>query len=460
MSTRRERRLVDRYELARSLHEVGRLSEAEAEYRAVLSARVKRGEPFHPETLAAWQQLALLIAVDGRADEAAGIAATTIESYAREYGLNHPETLQSRVSLALVRFTQGRFADAAALHTSVLLERERSLGTAVPATVESRRYLAGTLARLGRADEAEDLLRVNIADAPDPHQQFEARTVLADLLFQLDRLPAALTEFTSVADAARHGPIALVARQGRAGVLFALGRFAEALELYRSLEFASGDQNNYLVRASIEHLRAAMGDADGAVVELRSLLATARERWGPRSPLVRATLLVLGDVLLMADQPSAAVEVFDDAIDALRRTGGPRDSMTLCARHMLGVALVRVGQLDEAEQEFLAAADRDDRPRSHSCALAIQQGLARIAAARGEFAAAATAQAAVVSGLTSLYGPDHPNTLEARFDAANLLRHRAYPAEAAARHREILAARTRVLGEDHPDTRKSRAALR
>jgi len=284
--------------------------------------------------------------------------------------------------------------------------------------------------------------------------------VLADLLFQLDRLPAALAEFTAVADAARHGPIALVARQGRAGVLFALGRFAEALTGYRALEFASGDPNNDLVRVSVEHLRAAMGDAEGAVVELRSLLADARERWGQHAPLANATMLVLGDVLLMADQPAAAVEVFDDAIDALRRTCGPLDSMTLCARHMVGVALVRVGQLDEAEQEFLAAADRDDRPPSHSCALAVRQGLARIAAARGEFAAAATAQAEVVAGLTKLYGPDHPNTLEARFDAANLLRHRAYPVEAAAEHRAILAARTRTLGENHPDTAKSRAALR
>lgn len=460
MSTRRERRLVDRFERARALHEAGRLREAEAEYRAVLSARVKREEPCHPETLAAWQQLALLISVDGRADEAAGIAATTTESYAREYGLNHPETLQSRVSLAIVRFTQGQFADAAALHTSVLLERERSLGKDARATVDSRRYLAGTLARVGRAAEAEDLLRVNIGLAPDTHRQLEARTVLADLLFQLDRLPEALTEFTAVADAAKHGPIALVARQGRAGVLFALGRFADALAVYRSLEFASGDPNNDLVRASIEHVGAAMGDAEGAVMELRALLATARDRWGARSPVVRATLLVLGDVLLMADQPAAAVEVFDDAIDALRRTCGSQDSMTLCARHMVGIALVRVGRLDEAEQEFLAAANREDRPATHSCALAVRQGLARIAAARGEFAAAAAAQAEVVTGLTTLYGPDHPNTLEARFDAANLLRHRAYPVEAAAEHRVILAARTRVLGEEHPDTRKSRAALR
>jgi tetratricopeptide (TPR) repeat protein len=460
MNTRRERRLTDRFDLARALHDAGRLAEAEAEYRTVLSARGRRGEPYHPDTLAAWQQLAQLIAVDGRADEAAGIAAAVTESYAREYGLNHPETLQSRVGLAVVRFVQGQFADAAALHTSVLAERERSLGADAPATVESRRHLAGTLARLGRAEEAEDLLRVNIALAQDLHRELEARTVLADLLFQLDRLPAALAEFTEVAAEARHGPIALVARQGRAGVLFALGRFAEAMTLYRTLEFASGDPNSYLVRASIQHLRAATGDAESAMVELRALLADATERWGAHAPVTRATLTVLGDVLLMADQPAAAVDIFRAAIDAMRTSCGPHDSMTLCARHMVGVALVRVGRLDEAEQEFRAAAARDDRPPSHSCALAVRQGLARIAEARGEFADAATAQAEVVAGLTRLYGPDHPNTLEARFDAANLLRHRAYPVESDAAHREILAARTRVLGEEHPDTRKSRAALR
>jgi tetratricopeptide (TPR) repeat protein len=460
MSTRRERKLAGRFEHARALHEAGRVREAEAGYRAFLSARVGQGEPFHPETLAAWQHLALLISVDGRADEAASIAATTTESYAREYGLNHPETLRSRVGLALIRFTQGQFAAAAVLHTSVLAEREQTLSRGASATVESRRLLAATLARLGRAAEAEDLLRTNVALAADAHRALEARTVLADHLFQQDRLPEALAEFTAVADAVRRGPVASVARQGRAGVLFALGRFAEALAEYRSLEFAADDPNDHLVRASVQHVRAATGDAEGAVVELRALLAAGRERWGAGAPLTRAVLMILGDVLLMADQPAAAVEVFDDAIEGLRRACGPHDSLTLCARHMVGVALVRVGRLDDAEREFRAAAAREDRTPSHSCSLAVRQGLARVAAARGEFADAAAAQAEVVAGLTRLYGPDHPNTLEARFDAANLLRHRAYPVEAEAAHREILAVRTRVLGEDHPDTRKSRAALR
>lgn len=380
----------------------------------------------------------------------------TLESHARRYGVNHPETLRARVSLALERFTAGEFAAAAALHTSVLAERETTLGPGSPATVESRRYLAGTLARMGRAAEAEHLLRRNVVVAHDP---LEARTVLADLLFQQDRLTEALTEFTAVADETDRGPVAVVARQGQAGVLFAQGRFTEAVAGYRALTFATGDPNGTLVRVSLEHLRAAMGDPDGALVELRALLAESRASWGPDAPVTCCTLTVLGDVLLMADEPAAAVDAFGCAIDSLTSTYGAWDAMTLCTRHMIGVALVRVGRIDDAERELLAAADREDRPPTHSCALATRQGLARVAAARGEFATAAEAQGAVVAGMTRLYGADHPNTLESRFDAAELLRCRAFPAEAEAAHREILVARIRVLGPDHPDTRRSAAAV-
>jgi hypothetical protein len=167
---------------------------------------------------------------------------------------------------------------------------------------------------------------------------------------------------------------------------------------------------------------------------------------------------MLGDVLLMADQPAAAVEVFDDVVEQLTRTAGPFDGSTLCARHMLGAALLRVGQTDDAEEEFLAAGERADRPPAHSCALATRQGLARIAVVRGEIDHAAAEQAAVAAGLTALYGDDHPNTLEARFDVAQLQGRRGFATESAATHEAVLAARTRVLGEDHPDTRKSRTA--
>jgi tetratricopeptide (TPR) repeat protein len=362
--------------------------------------------------------------------------------------------LRTQTEQAFERFRAGEFVTAAALHTTVLAERETQLGKGAPESVAARIHLATTLARMGHAADAERLLRHNVDVAGDP---FEARTTLADLLFQLDRLPDALAEFTAVA-AEAPWPTARAARQGRAGVLFAMGKFAEAMALYRALSFPDEDPNRCLVQASLAHLRAAMGDAEAAVVELRGQLADNAKRWGEDAPVTLCTMQVLGDALLMADQPAAAVRVFADAVTARSKTFGEVDSMALCTRHMLGVALERVGRLDEAERELRTAADRKDRPPSHSCSLATRQGLARVAAARGEFALAAETQTEVVSGMTDLYGPEHPNTLEARFDAAELLRFRAFPMEATAAHREILVIRTRVLGPDHPDTRKSAAA--
>lgn len=359
-------------------------------------------------------------------------------------------TDQSR--LAFERFKQGDFASAAALHLSVLTELALHNGAGARETVEARQYLAFTLARMGRTAEAEDLLRHNVTVADD---RPAARTVLADLLFQQDKLAEALAEFTAVATETPQ-PVATL---GRAGVLFALGRFVEALALYHTLDFAGDDPNRALVRASIAHLRAAMGEPEEAVVVLRELLSSSLRTWGPDAPATLSTMQVLGDALLMADQPAAAVRMFADTIAARAKEYGPLDSTVLCTRHMLGVALARVGRLDEAEQELLASAEREDRPPSHSCSLATRQGVARVAAARGEFATAAETQATVVAGMTRLYGPEHPNTLESRFEAAELLRYRAFPAEARAAHREILAARTRVLGPNHPDTRKSAAAV-
>ncbi len=462
-----DRELTDQFQRARALHEAGRTREAELAYRAVLAGRLERDERVHPDTLAAWQSLALLLSVDGRAEEAGAMAAAATESYARLFGVDHPDTLASRGNLGLVRYTQGQFVEAAALHTSVLAAHERTLGPGAPPTVEIRLYLARTLSRMGRAEEAEALVRRNVALASGPHKILEARALLADLLFQQDRLTEALAGFAAVAteaevDLAPDDPVAILALQGNAAVLFGLGRFAEAETAYRRALAGcpADDPSRTLVLASLQHLRAARGDAEPAVVELRALLDECRRRWGPDAPVARCVPVMLGDVLLMADQPAAAVEVFDDVVTELTRTAGPHDGATLCARHMLGAALIRVGQTDEAEVEFRVAAAREDRPPAHSCALATRQGLARVAAARGDLVHAATEHAAVAAGLTSLYGDEHPNTLDARFDVADLLGRTGAKAGAAAAHRAVLAARTRVLGADHPDTRKSRAALR
>jgi hypothetical protein len=98
MSTSAERELADRLLRARALQEAGQARAAETEYRAVLPGRLRRDERHHPDTLAAWQNLELLIAVDGRA-EAAAMHRDVLTARTRVLGAHHPDTRTSAAAL-------------------------------------------------------------------------------------------------------------------------------------------------------------------------------------------------------------------------------------------------------------------------------------------------------------------------------------------------------------------------
>lgn len=471
-----EQTLRAQFARAKALQESGKTSEAEAAYRALLDARTKRAELSHPDTLGARNNLALLIATDGRADEAAEISEMTTESYSHVYGIEHQDTLLSRSNLGLIRFTQGRFADAAALHYSVLTARMKVLGKSSPYTLQSRLFLAQSLSRLGRTAEAERHLRTNVEVLTDLHgaerpEPLEARIVLAETLSQHDKLTESHTELAAVVTAARTHlgaghPVTVTARRARASALLALGRFDDAEFEYRAVLADSDSPHNavQLVRSittiSLTYLRAVRGERESAAAELRTLTEDCAAQWGLNTAPTRYAHTILAEVLLLSGQAGEAVTLFSELIDHLVRTNGPHDAAILCSRHQLGSALLQVGRIDDAEQEFRASLDRADRPPEHSCSLTCRQGLAKIAASRGHLDKAATEFADVLAGLTNLYGDDHPTTLDARFELADLQARQGNTADAITAHRAILEARTKLLGADHPDTHKSQTALR
>ena len=195
-----DRELTDQFQRARALHEAGRTREAELAYRAVLAGRLERDERVHPETLAAWQSLALLLSVDGRAEEAGAMAAAATESYARLLRCRPPgDAARAGSASRLVRYTQGQFADGGrAAHVGA-----GGTGADARARRAGRRWRAGCyLARHAGADGPGRARPRPCCGGTwrwrRPAQDLEARTVLADLLFQQDRLTEALAEFTAV----------------------------------------------------------------------------------------------------------------------------------------------------------------------------------------------------------------------------------------------------------------------
>ena len=110
--------------------------------------------PGHPDTLAAWNNLALAYQEAGRTAEAVRLHERALAGRVRALGPGHPDTLASRNNLAIACQQVGRRAEAVRLHERALAGRVRALGPGHPDTLASRNNLAVACQQLGWAAEA------------------------------------------------------------------------------------------------------------------------------------------------------------------------------------------------------------------------------------------------------------------------------------------------------------------
>jgi tetratricopeptide (TPR) repeat protein len=110
--------------------------------------------PDHPDTLAAWNNLALAYQEAGRTAEAIRLHERALAGRVRALGAEHLDTLASRNNLAIACQQVGRTAEAIRLHERALAGRVRVLGPGHPDTLASRNNLAIACQQMGWADEA------------------------------------------------------------------------------------------------------------------------------------------------------------------------------------------------------------------------------------------------------------------------------------------------------------------
>jgi predicted O-linked N-acetylglucosamine transferase (SPINDLY family) len=187
------------WRLATQAHQAGRLAEAEAHYRAVLTLA--------PRHVDAWQLLALVLATTDRLDEAAASLQTAIS-----LGGEHPVFLNN---LGEIRRRQGQLQPAEALF--------RRAVRAAPAMAEAHYNLANVLKELGEDDEAVRSYRQALELQPT---HAKARFNLANTLREQGRVPVAATEYERLA---REQPQWFEARINYGVALTELARTDEAL---------------------------------------------------------------------------------------------------------------------------------------------------------------------------------------------------------------------------------------
>ena len=147
--------LISRSNLATLLLVQGRLDEAETENRAVLEIMTRVLGPDHADTLISRSNLASSLRLQGRLDEAETENRAVLEIMTRVLGPDHADTLISRSNLASSLRLQGRLDEAETENRAVLEIMTRVLGPDHPSTLTSRSSLATLLLVQGRLDEAE-----------------------------------------------------------------------------------------------------------------------------------------------------------------------------------------------------------------------------------------------------------------------------------------------------------------
>jgi tetratricopeptide (TPR) repeat protein len=113
----------------------------------------------HPSTLNSVNNLAELLAQQGRDAEAEPLHRRALEGRTRGLGARHVQTLHSMERLASTLANRERFGEAERLAAAAATASEEVLGPDAPSTLHAQDTRARALVGLGRAEQAEALLR-------------------------------------------------------------------------------------------------------------------------------------------------------------------------------------------------------------------------------------------------------------------------------------------------------------
>jgi eukaryotic-like serine/threonine-protein kinase len=286
-------------------------------------------------------------------------------------GEEHLDTARSLFHLGELRWDQSRYAEAEGLLRRALGVRERLLPPDHPDRADALQILGIVLRYQGKGVEAEASLRRALA----------------------------LRE-AAVGDAA---PLALTLER-LAQVLEDRGELKEAEGMARrSVEIARRRRGEHLDTARCLGRLGAILRREGEFVEaeaaIREALALHRKLLGNDHPMTAVSLDDLGNLLRDRPDLAAAEPVYREAMAIdLRRLG--EDHLELATvRADLAELLVDRSRLDEAEELYAQSLAARNRLGADSpFALESRQGLARVAAARGDILRAESLYRGVVEG--------------------------------------------------------------
>jgi len=385
----------------------GKFSEAEANFRRVLTAYEKHLGASHEYTAAALNNLALVLEKLGDYSGAETLLRRSLAILEAKLGKQHADTATTLSNLSRVLDSQGKFGDTGS----------QRAGTKPP---------AGT--RPAEGDEAARLAQ-RASAALQAGQFQEAETLHHQVLAIHEKSlgPEHPTTATSVSNLGN--------------VYYLQGRFLEAEKLYRRAlqirEKVLGPDHadvatslNNLANAMQElgrdrqlsaselRARARAGGSGAAMSEIeqmyRRALAIQQRTVGAENPATANTLNNIGVLLSLRGDFAQAEEMHRGALGTMEKVFGEQHPDTASVLTSLALALDRQGKVAEAEQAYARAVDISKRTGNPRVRLINSSRLGFLLARRGRYADALPHYKDAVETLDFLYSQTRGYSEETR----------------------------------------------
>lgn len=411
--------------LAVSLKLLGQYEKAEAIYRQCLEVNQKRYGATHPDTLSTQHNLGNVLLRRGQYAEAEGVLRGCVDARTQNLGADHPETLNSVNSLAISLHRQGRLDEAEQLYRRCLDARKTVLGPEHPETLKSMNNLAIVLEYQGDFAQAEGILRqcydARLRVLGENHP--ETLSSLNDVAVALQRqkkTKQAETLHRQCLETRREifgeaHPDTLDSMNNLAMILIDQGALTQAEALIRKcLKLRAtvlGENHPKTLGSRMDLAKVLMcqNKLDDTERVLRDCWEIQKEVRGETHPATIRTLNNLAYTLNLQEKHADAAQLYQQCLDARMEVLGEAHPETLMAYGNLAYTLSLLGKHEEAESLYRQCLERNQER----------------------------------------HGDDHPDTISAMHALAICLWHQHKEAEAERVHDACLAAARHTLGEDH-----------
>ncbi|MBI0298076.1 tetratricopeptide repeat protein, partial [Streptomyces sp. PRKS01-29] len=465
--------------LVELLSDAGRAEAAEEECRTLIEAWERReGEDHRRHAEAKHLRRGRLLLDLGRVAEAEEEFRVAV-SMARElYGPTHFDTVNARAWLSTALRRLDRFDEAEAEMRTAAEECAASAESEVDPPLLTALFTLGDVLNLRRRDEEAEALwhdlvnRTSAGLSPTHWRVRRARRNRVDCLRGLRRYEEAESEadalvaesFAAVGE--RHDE-SFTALRTRAMVLDDQGRYDEAEAAYRDLlarQTAVLGDGHHQTLGTRHQLAASLGRAGRHEEALAEYTEVLRDRVRVSGPDAQATLVARysrAGALARLERVEEAEREYRLTMEGEARVLGPDDPSALLTLVRLAALLRDQERYEESESLFRRVVEGRTRSVGAEAkeTLGARHSLGNVLNKLGRFAEAETEIRETLTARQRVLGPEHVNTLWTRHNLGTTLKGLGRLDEAEAEWRAVLEISERVLGEEHNCAIRTREAL-